>query len=260
MPHNRISELACIILAAGKGKRMNNPDIPKVMASLAGKPLIGHVLAQVTLLHPSKTLVIVGHQKESVIAYVKEEFPWADCIEQAEQLGTGHAVKMAEPALSNFFGDVLIITGDTPLLQAETLGSFVEEHQRFRGMLSGCVLSAVTSNPKGYGRIVRSQVGEFMKIVEEKDATDEQKLITEINTGIFVVKAVTLFAVLKEISNSNAQGEYYLTDIVELIRRKGMSISAIKAQNFTEFQGINTTEELARAEEHYYMQRLNTIA
>jgi UDP-N-acetylglucosamine diphosphorylase/glucosamine-1-phosphate N-acetyltransferase len=254
-----MNELACIILAAGKGKRMNNPDIPKVMVSLAGKPLIGHVLTQVTLLHPAKTLIIVGHHKEHVISYVKEEFPWADCIEQAEQLGTGHAVKMAEHALENFYGDVLIITGDTPLLRSETLDSFVEEHQRYRGMLSGCVLSAVTPNPKGYGRIVRSPVGEFMKIVEEKDATDEEKLVTEINTGIFVVKAVTLFAVLKEISNSNAQGEYYLTDIVELIRRKGMSISAIKAENFDEFRGINTPEDLARAEDYYYMQRLNKL-
>lgn len=259
MPHNRMSELACIVLAAGKGKRMNNPDMPKVMATLAGKPLLGHVLTQVTLLHPAKTIVIVGHQKDTVVNYVKQEFPWADCIEQAEQLGTGHAVKMAESALENFYGDVLIITGDTPLLQAQTLDSFVEEHQRYRGMLSGCVLSAITPNPTGYGRIVRSPVGEFMKIVEEKDATDEEKLVTEINTGIFVVKAVTLFAVLKEISNSNAQGEYYLTDIVELIRRKGMSISAVKALKFDEFQGINTPEELTRAENHYYMQRLNTL-
>lgn len=254
-----MNELACIVLAAGKGRRMNNPEMPKVMASLAGEPLLGHVLTHVTQLHPTKTIVVVGHQKEIVINYVKQQFPWADCIEQSEQLGTGHAVKMVEPALEKFYGDVLIITGDTPLLQAKTLGSFVEEHQRYRGMLSGCVLSAVTSTPKGYGRIVRSSVGEFMKIVEEKDATDEEKLITEINTGIFVVKSVTLFAVLKELSNANAQGEYYLTDIVELIRRKGLSISAIKAENFDEFRGINTPEELARAEEHYYLQRLNTI-
>lgn len=254
-----MNELACIVLAAGKGKRMNNPEMPKVLASLAGEPLLGHVLSQVTQLHPTKTLVIVGHQKDTIVNYVKQQFPWADCIEQAEQLGTGHAVKMAEKSLEKFYGDVLIITGDTPLLQAKTLSSFVEEHQRYRGMLSGCVLSAVTSTPKGYGRIVRSSVGEFMKIVEEKDATEEEKLITEINTGIFVVKAVTLFTVLKELSNSNAQGEYYLTDIVELIRRKGLSISAIKAENFDEFRGINTPEELARAEEYYYLQRLNSI-
>ncbi|MBK9247643.1 MAG: NTP transferase domain-containing protein [Ignavibacteria bacterium] len=246
-----IADIACVILAAGKGKRMNNPDVPKVMAEVAGKPLIGHVLSQVVPLNPKRIIVVVGHHKNIVIDYLDKEYPWVDTAEQTELLGTGHAVMQTEPFLDDFYGDVLIITGDTPLLRIETLAQFIEEHQRFRGFLSGSVLSATTDNPTGYGRIYRNSKGEFLKIIEEKDADEEVKKITEVNTGIFIINGISLYSVLKEVENSNAQGEYYLTDIVELFLRKGMNFNAVKAKNFDEFLGINTVEQLAKAEEVY---------
>jgi UDP-N-acetylglucosamine diphosphorylase/glucosamine-1-phosphate N-acetyltransferase len=254
---NHIADIACVILAAGKGKRMNNPDLPKVMAEIAGKPLIGHVLAQVTPLKPKRIIVIVGHHKDIVLHYLDATFPWVETAEQTELLGTGHAVMQAEPFLDDFYGDVLIVTGDTPLLRLDTLGQFIEEHQRYRGFLSGSVLSVTIENPTGYGRIFRNDKGEFLKIIEEKDASDDVKKITEINTGIFIVKGISLFSVLKELENNNAQGEYYLTDIVEIMLRKGMNFNAIKAKDYREFLGINTVEQLAEAEATYLAQVAN---
>ena len=251
--------LAVLILAAGKGKRMNNPELPKVMFPVAGTPMVGHILNQVRKLSPDKTVLIVGHHKEIVIDYVNEDFAeFAEFAEQNEQLGTGHAVAQAEELLKDFSGDVLILSGDVPLLRASTLKTFVETHHHTDASVS--VLSVDAPNPTGYGRIVRDEAGNFLKITEQKDATDAEKAITEINSGIYIVESEKLFKALKQVSNTNAQGEYYLTDIIAILRRDEAPVCAVKVDIFDELQGINTVDELARAEQSYHALHGETVS
>jgi bifunctional UDP-N-acetylglucosamine pyrophosphorylase/glucosamine-1-phosphate N-acetyltransferase len=243
--------LAIVILAAGIGKRMKNPALPKVLVELAGKPLLGHVLAQARELNPTRTIIIVGHHAEKVEAYVNSLFEVkAEFAVQNEQLGTGHAVLQAGPALRRFEGDVLILCGDVPLLSAETLRRFIRNHTENRADLS--VLSADAPNAAGYGRIVRDRSGHFLKITEEKDSTDEIRKITEFNSGVYLVNSSLLFGALQQVSNNNAQGEYYLTDIVGILNSNRKSVIAYKGTSFEELQGINSPEQLAKAEEYYY--------
>ncbi len=248
-----------VILAAGMGKRMKNEELPKVLVPLAGKPLIGHVLELTGRLSPEKTILIVGFRKEKVVDYVES---LDDCyignnenIEnnknnilfavQEEQLGTGHAVSMTEPMLGDYSGGVLILSGDVPLLTQKTVETFIGRHYSNNADLS--VLSAEVAEPAGYGRIVRDDGGEFLEIVEQKDASAEEEKITEINSGIYFVKAGLLYPALRKVKNNNAQGEYYLTDIVDVIRKEGGRISAIQCADFDELQGINSPEDLERA-------------
>jgi len=252
-----------VILAAGMGKRMKNEELPKVLVPLAGKPLIGHVLELTGRLSPEKTILIVGFRKERVVDYVAS---LDDCyignnVEnnnnnkiknnnilfavQEEQLGTGHAVSMTEPLLGDYSGGVLILSGDVPLLKQKTVETFIGRHYSNNADLS--VLSAEVADPAGYGRIVRDGEGEFLEIVEQKDASAEEEKITEINSGIYFVKAGLLYPALRKVKNNNAQGEYYLTDIVDVIRKEGGRISAIQCADFDELQGINSPEDLERA-------------
>ncbi|MBX7154470.1 MAG: NTP transferase domain-containing protein [Bacteriodetes bacterium] len=241
--------LAIVILAAGKGKRMGNPDLPKVMVELIGTPLIGHVLSTISALHAQRTIAIVGHHREIVMNYVLPGFPFTEFAVQEEQLGTGHAVQQCEPVLENFDGDVLILCGDAPLISAQTLSNFILKHKDAKADLS--VLSGVTEQPKGYGRIVRDADGNFSCIVEEKDATDEQRLIDEINSGIYIVGKQELFNALQDVQSNNASQEYYLTDIVSILGNQGKKICAFKAPKFIELVGINTPTELHAAEQYY---------
>ncbi len=244
--------LAVVILAAGKGKRMNNPDLPKVLVELVGKPLLGHVLEQAKTLDPEEFVIVVGHHMEKVIQYVdtlglkKVKF-----VEQKDQLGTGHAVAQAESALEGFDGNVLILCGDVPLLQAITLDYFIEEHTESEADVS--VLSTLITNPKGYGRIVRDNDGHFIRIVEEKDASEEEKLINEINSGVYIIRSGLLFSSLKQVSNDNAQEEYYLTDIIDILRNSGHKVNAIPGVNYQELQGVNSPEDLKTAERFYHL-------
>lgn len=238
--------ISVVILAAGKGKRMNNPDLPKVLAELNGKPLIQYVLNQIEQLYPDKVVTIVGHHKEQVIEFIDNlgllNHTFA---EQNNQLGTGHAVIQTKEELSDFNGNILILCGDVPLLQFETLNHFINKHQEEDSDLS--VLTAITSNPFGYGRIVRNSENEFERIVEEKDASSIEKFITEINSGIYLVDCQKLFYALGKIENSNAQGEYYLTDIVGILKNEGNKINAFDLVSFDEMQGINSQDDLLRA-------------
>lgn len=245
-------QLTVIILAAGKGKRMNNPDMPKVMAELDGKPLIGHVLNQVQKLEPQQTIVVVGHHKEQVMEYVAKEFGNSvEFVVQEQQLGTGHAVRQAEPKVHSFTDDVLILSGDVPLLRASTMMSFINEHRRYKPVVAASVLT-MDDDPTGYGRIIRSDDGEFLRIVEEKDASPEERSITEVNSGIYIVSSHLLFAALEDLSNDNAQGEYYLTDIISILQNKRLfTCNAIPAADASELHGINTPAELERAERLY---------
>ncbi len=245
-------KLAVIILAAGKGKRMNNPNLPKVLAEIDSKPIIFYVLSQVNLLNPQQTILVVGNHKEMVIDYIeKSEFKGIQFVTQSEQLGTGHAVDMARDLLLDFEGDVLILAGDVPLLQSESLNRFINLHNECSSDIS--VLSTTAPNPQGYGRIIRDKDNNFLKITEHKDADDEIRKIDEINSGIYIVNARMLFDSLKKIQNNNTQGEYYLTDIIEILKSEGKKVHAINTAPFEELQGINTSEELAKAEELYLL-------
>lgn len=242
------SSLAIVILAAGKGTRMNQPDKAKVMFHLAGKPLIEHVVSQGFALEPKRIVVLVGYRKDDVINHLKNRFDdTLEFAEQAEQLGTGHAVQQTESLLQDFDGHVLILSGDVPLLTAQSLANFVALHRESNAAAS--VLTVQAPDPKGYGRIVRDREGNFKRIVEHKDATASELTIDEINTGVYLVRSGDLFSALRRTNNNNAQGEYYLTDIVEILRGDSLPVKAWLSAAYREAQGINTPEQLAEAEQ-----------
>lgn len=248
-------DLAVLILAAGKGKRMNNPEIPKVMAELKGIPLIGHVLRNLYDIHPTEIIAIVGHHREIVIDYLQRDFNNIHTVVQFEQLGTGHAVMQAKSVLADFNGDVLILSGDVPLMRAETLTEFVSQHKTKNADIS--VLTAFVPDAAGYGRVVRDDSGNFTKIIEHKDATEEERSIREINSGIYCVDSVKLFESLAKVNNNNAQGEYYLTDIIALLYNSGNNVTATTCNDYREILGINTADELANAEALYSQLYIN---
>ena len=239
------SELAVIIMAAGKGTRMNNPDIAKVMYEINGKPLVEYVVDLALRLDSSNVVVIVGWKKESIISHLDKFKPRVICVAQEPQLGTGHAVMKAGPALEQFDGDILVLSGDVPLLTYETMNRLVQHHR-----VSGAVASVLTAeldNPAGYGRILRDDAEDVIGIVEEKDATPTQRAIREINSGIYVFDAMTLFESLTQIHPSNIQKEYYLTDVFERLWEGKKKVSAIKVHDHREIRGINTPAQLEEA-------------
>lgn len=238
--------LAAVVLAAGKGKRIAHPTLPKVLLPLRGRPVLAYVLEAVGALQPEHLFIVVGFRGEQVAAWVRAQEPRATIVWQGEQLGTGHAVMQTEPLLRDFPGDVLIVTGDTPLVRAETLREFVRQHRRAEVAVS--VLSAQCPEPTGYGRLLRDEQGAVVRIIEESDATPAERQIREVNTGILLAQAPVLFALLPLLSRQNAQQEYYLTDVVALCRQYGYRLEAWCAPDWDEFHGINTWEDLARVE------------
>jgi len=240
-----LQEIISVILAAGKGTRMKS-DLVKVLHPVLGIPMLSYpVELSLNGVKAAKTIVVIGHQADEVKERFKE--PNIHFILQEEQLGTGHAVLQALPFLQSFGGTVLILCGDVPLVKLETLRSFIDTFWRNESILA--VLTAVVENPSGYGRIIRGPAGWLERIVEEKDASEEEKLIREINTGIFCVQAPFLIDGLKEIGQENAQGEYYLTDLVEIGRKRGLRCSAHMVADPMEVMGINTRADLALAHE-----------
>lgn len=242
-------ELAVAILAAGQGKRMGNPDLAKVLTPLFGKPLLGYVLEQASELNPSYVVVIIGHQRDAVRRFVTEFAPNATCVVQDQQLGTGHAVQQTAPVLSGIDADVIILSGDVPLLTSATLQELVTRHRHTSAVAT--VLTATVPDPTGYGRIIRGNNGELTAIVEHKDATPEQRAISEINSGIYIVHSTELFSALSRVKNSNAQGEYYLTDIISILQSENHVVEAWCAPSWEEIHGINTISDLERAAEIY---------
>ncbi len=240
---------AAIILAAGMGKRMNNPGLPKVLLPIAGKPLISYVIETVKKLKPQKSLIIAGYQREKLIDYLnKIDFEHIIVI-QNDQLGTGHAVSQTQKTLENFSGDILILSGDVPFIKSSTLERFLTLHYENKSDLS--VLTSSISDASGYGRIIRNENGDFIKIVEEKDATDDEKKINEFNSGIYIVKSNILYKLLSKLKNNNAQKEYYLTDIIQIAYDAGLKVYAFKLANYKELLGANTYEELKNLENIY---------
>ena len=232
-----------IILAAGKGTRMRSKT-PKVLHELLGRPLIEYPIRLLNDCGAGDIIVVIGHGASKVLSALKE-FNVLTVI-QGEQLGTGHAVMCARDLLVDRKGHCLIICGDMPLFKRESIGAFIEFHQKGKNSLS--ILSTMVSNPYGYGRIIRSDSGEVLGIVEEKDASFSQRSINEINTGTYLVENSTLLGCLESISNENVQGEYYLTDIVKIARARGESVGAFLLEDSSESQGVNSRQDLARAE------------
>ncbi len=236
--------LGIVILAAGKGKRMKG-TVPKVMETLNGKPMIRFVLDTSKKTNPDKTVVIAGYKKELVIDYLRDDYFKNDAVEiafQEEQLGTGHAVRQTVGNFENFSGNVFVLAGDVPLLTKKTLNAMQELHKSENA--AATILSAELEVPDGYGRIIRDSSGNVTGIVEHKDATGDQLKINEINSSIYLFKSSELFDNLDKINNNNAQGEYYLTDIIFLLQEKGKKVCAYKAPDPDEIRGINTQEQL----------------
>jgi bifunctional UDP-N-acetylglucosamine pyrophosphorylase/glucosamine-1-phosphate N-acetyltransferase len=231
--------LDVIVLAAGVGKRMRS-RLPKVLHSLAGRPLLAHVLEAARAVHPRSTIVVHGHGAEAVrAAFEGAGVQW---VLQAEQRGTGHAVQQALPLLQAG-GDVLILYGDVPLVRAATLQRLVEAA---RGGIA--VTTAELDDPGGYGRILRDAAGRVERIVEEKDATPEQRALREINAGLMALGAARLAAWLARLRNDNAQKEYYLTDVVSMAVSEGLPVHAVKVADASEVAGVNSKRELAALE------------
>lgn len=237
--------LAVVIMAAGKGTRMNNPSMAKVMYEINGRPLVEWVVDLARRLQASRTVVVVGWRKESVIAHLARVSPSAVCVTQDPQLGTGHAVMQAEPVLQGFTGDVLVLSGDVPLLTERTTRELIASHREKR--VAATVLTAIPEDATGYGRVLRDRKGNVTAIVEHKDATEEQRKVREINSGIYAFQAANLFEGLHEITPNNAQKEYYLTDVFEVFWRRKMSVAAVVARDPVEIGGINTPEQLEEA-------------
>ena len=231
-----------IILAAGKGTRMKS-DLPKVLHKVAGISMLEHVFRSVSAIDPEKTVTVVGHKAELVEQVLAGQ---TDFVRQTEQMGTGHAVMMAEPVLENLTGQTLVIAGDTPLITGESLKNLIDFHINHKNVAT--ILTAEADNPFGYGRIVRNQHDEVLKIVEQKDASDFEQQIKEINTGTYVFDNARLFEALKNINTNNAQGEYYITDVIGIFRENGEKVGAYTLKDFDESLGVNDRVALATAE------------
>ena len=238
-------ELGIILLAAGQGTRMKS-DLPKVLHSLGGKALFLHALETAQRLGPERVAVVVGHGADAVRqAYGSIGVTWAI---QEKQLGTGHAVLCAQEAFNGFAGEVVILSGDVPLIQENTLRAMIERHRRRNA--AATLLTAVLEDPKGYGRILRDAQSNLTGIVEEKDASEAQRKIREVNAGVYVASAPFLFAALSDVKNNNQQGEYYLPDIVAVGLDQGLTIETVTAEDPREMMGVNSREELAFMEKN----------
>jgi len=239
-----------VILAAGQGTRMKS-SLYKVLHPVCGKPMVQHVLDQVTQLSLSKVVTIVGHGAEKVKSELSDKTEYAL---QSEQLGTAHAVMQAASFLENEEGTTIVICGDTPLITANTMSALLAHHQETNAKAT--ILTANAEDPTGYGRIVRNQEGTVEKIVEHKDATDAERTITEINTGTYCFDNKELFKALNNVSNDNVQGEYYLPDVIEILQKEGKVISAYQTASFEETLGVNDRIALSQAEK-IMKQRIN---
>jgi bifunctional UDP-N-acetylglucosamine pyrophosphorylase/glucosamine-1-phosphate N-acetyltransferase len=237
--------MQALVLAAGKGTRMKS-ERPKVLHEILGKPILGYVLDVLAALGVEKAHVVIGSGADQVKSYLKSRTgaPKISVIYQREQKGTGHAVDMARSQLAGYRGDVLIWPGDMPLLEEKTLREFISQHQKSRAAVS--VLSCLRVDPKSYGRILRA-AGSFCAIREELDATEAERRIQEVNTGIYLFQARPLFDALRKVKPANAKNEFYLTDTIEVLNRENAVLEAFPLAVAKEGQGINSRIDLAEA-------------
>ncbi|WP_425059661.1 Bifunctional protein GlmU [Sporomusa carbonis] len=237
-----MSNLVAVILAAGKGTRMKSA-LPKVLHRVGGKPMVQHVLDAAKFAGAAKNIVVIGFGAQAVADTLAGQ---AEFVVQAEQLGTGHAVMQARAELADSGGTVMVLCGDTPLLTGELLRTLYTEH--VSAQAAATVLTAIMPDPKGYGRVIRDTAGKVVKIVEHKDAGPSELLVNEVNTGIYCFKVKQLLAALDCLTCNNAQGEYYLTDVIAILNSKGQTVWAVNAADYRETLGINSRLQLAEAE------------
>lgn len=241
-------ERAVVVLAAGAGTRMKS-DRQKTLHEIGGRSLLSHSLHAAAGVHPEHLVAVVGHQRDQVAPAV-EQIAEQMHVEirqavQEEQNGTGHAVQVGLSAIPDFDGTVVVTNGDVPLLTPETLQALVEKHEQERAAVT--VLSLEFDNPTGYGRIIRGEAGDVLEIVEEKDATDEQRKVREVNSGVFAFDAAVLRNALERVTPDNAQGEFYITDVLGIARGDGLRVTAFTAPDARELAGVNDRVQLAEA-------------
>jgi len=249
------SPLYLVILAAGKGTRMKS-NKAKVLHEVFYKPMLHHVLQATTPLHATQSIVIVGHQKETVEMSLSE-FSSIETVVQEEQLGTGHAVLCAKPAIQQMNGCVMILCGDTPLIRPESLKEMIEQHHSQESTLT--VMTTLLDNPTHYGRIISDKNDCVLSIVEEKDADSQQKKIQEINAGIYCIDTQFLFSHLKNIGTNNSQGEVYLTDIVTQAVSEKLPVHKFVNPASQDVLGVNSRLELSQAHQELQMRRNRTL-
>ena len=237
-----MKNIYAVILAAGQGTRMKS-KLYKVLHSVCGKPMVEHVVEHIQTLDVARTVSIVGHGAEKVKEQLGDK---SEYVLQAEQLGTGHAVQQAESLLGDLEGTTIVICGDTPLIRPETMKALIEHHESENAKAT--ILTAVAEDPTGYGRVLRAADGQVEAIVEHKDATEEQRLVTEINTGTYCFDNKALFTALKSVNNDNVQGEYYLPDVISILKEQGEIVAASICDDFSETLGVNDRFALAQAE------------
>ena len=230
--------LKSIIMAAGKGSRMMS-ELPKVIHLAHSKPMVVRIIDALNALDVEENILILGHKREKVLEVLGNDISY---VIQEEQLGTGHAVKQAEEKIKNYNGDILIINGDIPLIQKETLVNIYNEYKKENA--DGIILTAIFDNPFSYGRIFKEN-DRVLKIVEEKEANEEQKKIKEVNAGVYIFKAQHLAYALRKINNNNEKGEYYLTDVIEILASENKKIISYSLEDSMEIQGVNSKVELA---------------
>ncbi|MDA7950717.1 MAG: NTP transferase domain-containing protein [Pirellulaceae bacterium] len=233
-----------VVLAAGKGTRMNS-DLPKVLCPVLGRPILEYVLTALRKSGLRRFLVVIGYQGKK-IREAFADWPEVEFVEQTQQLGTGHAVMACEEKLQDHTGAVLVVTGDSPLLQADSIQTLFNHYDQ---SLAACVMgSLLKDDPSGLGRIVRDSKGEFTKIVEEKDATDDQKKINEVNMSTYIFEGPKLLSSLKKLTNNNKQGEYYVTDCPGNLLAEGEKVEALAVLKPCEAMSINTANDLLEVE------------
>ncbi|WP_339263448.1 bifunctional UDP-N-acetylglucosamine diphosphorylase/glucosamine-1-phosphate N-acetyltransferase GlmU [Solibacillus sp. FSL W7-1472] len=238
-----MTNIFAVVLAAGQGTRMKS-KLYKVLHPVCGKPMVEHVIDHISSLNVERVVTVVGHGAELVKETLGNK---SEYVLQEEQLGTAHAVQQAEPILSGLSGTTLVVCGDTPLIRPETMQALLDQHASQNAKAT--ILTAVTDDPTGYGRILRDEHGQVSQIVEQKDATSEQQLVKEINTGTYCFDNEALFEALKLVKNENAQGEFYLPDVIEILQKQGETVAAYVTENFDETLGVNDRFALSQAEE-----------
>ncbi|MFQ5673458.1 MAG: NTP transferase domain-containing protein [Nitrospinales bacterium] len=239
----RQKALAAVILAAGRGVRMNSP-LAKVLHPLSSKPLLAYVLDTVFALAPDRVIVVVGFQSERVAAAFPD--PRIEFVEQKEQKGTGHAVLQAESALRDFRGDLLVLCGDMPFIKASTLENLMAHHRKTDADCTLLILK--TEQPRDFGRILRDEKGRIAGIVENRDADARQKTIDEYNAGVYCFDKDLVFEAINQLDNNNSQAEYYLTDTIRNLARHRSAVQFVQTGDADEVLGINCEEDLKRAE------------
>ena len=239
-----MGDLMAVVLAAGMGKRLGSErtGIPKVMREAAGRPLLSYVLDALGFIEREKTVLVVGYRREQIIA----AFPQYAFAVQEQQLGTGHALACAREQLTSPDADVLVCCGDMPMLTRSTYSALVAEHRKKKNACT--VLTGVYDEKMAFGRIIRGANGEFERIVEQKDCTPEQDSVREYNSGVYVFRAGPMLEALGKLKNENAQGEYYLTDVPELLVKDGLPVGALALPLGDQLLGVNNEEDLARVE------------